>query len=137
MIKMSQNIEKILEDILLNHGEAMMECVKANCISIFGDKISISEECIQRLIELIEEEKQIALEEVEKEELKMLMQYQEQEIKEWFARMKGLNLTPAEIERMSLFDILRGGSGGGESSGIFGHLKIDILEDDSIFRIKK
>ena len=61
---------------------------------------------------MIEEEKKIALEEAQKEELKMLMQYQEEDLKRWFAMLMGLNLPQVDLDRMTIFDILRGGKKG-------------------------
>lgn len=113
MIELSPEIKELLEDIFLNHGETMLKCILENCVNIFdGNKISISEECIKAIIEMIEDEKKIALEEAQKEELKMLMQYQEEDLKRWFAMLMGLKLSHAELERMTVFDILRGGKKG-------------------------
>lgn len=108
MIELSPEIKELLEDIFLNHGETMLKCILENCVNIFdGNKISISEECIKAIIEMIEDEKKIALEEAQKEELKKLMQYQEQELKEWFAMLMGIDRN--KIGNMSVFDILRNG----------------------------
>lgn len=113
MIELSPEIKELLEDIFLNHGEAMLKCILENCVNIFdGNKISISEDCIKALIEMIEEDKKIALEEAQKEELKILMQYQEEDLKRWFAMLMGLNLAQVDLDRMTIFDILRGGKKG-------------------------
>lgn len=108
MIELSQILKEILEDIFLNHGEVMLQCIMQNCVAVVDrNKLYISGECIEKLIELIENEKKIILSETQKTELKMLQEYQEEELKIWFAML--MEIDRNKIENMSIFDILRGG----------------------------
>lgn len=111
MIELSPDLKELLRNVLQEHGKSVFQCIMENCTivdELFNKKIiSISEDCIKAIIELIEEKKKIVLEEAQKEELKILMKYQEAELKRFFAMLMGLKLNDAELERMTVFDILR------------------------------
>lgn len=122
MAELSPKIEELFEEILKEHGEAIFECVVAHCVSgedTFGQPtITVSQSCVEGMIRMIEELKRIALEETDKIEFEKLKEFQEKDLKEWFARLMGLKLMWFELEQMTILDILRADNGGGENQDI-------------------
>lgn len=105
MIELSPELEDIFTDILLNHSEAVYDCIIAHCLSFDRKEVSISDECIKAIIDMIEKVKWIKLDVEQKRELEILKTIEhELQLKEWFAILMGIEIHKAI--NMDLWKIL-------------------------------
>ncbi|MDD3594819.1 hypothetical protein [Sulfuricurvum sp.] len=106
MIELSPELEDIFTGILLNHGEAVYDCIISHCLTTNKKEVSINDECIKAIIEMIEKEKWIKLEKDQKKELELLKAIaNELQLKEWFAMLMGIDIY--KVKDMHLFEILK------------------------------
>lgn len=100
----SDEIKEILEEIFLDHGETFLKCVIANCASGEGKEFKISQECVDHLIDFIEEKRLRELDRKEKEEIEQMLRLDEKKLKYHFAIIR--RIPPEWVDRMSLIEVL-------------------------------